>query len=205
MAEAFVNVTEGSGKKLHGWDRVIGANTVIDEFTQLGEYPLACYTVTADGISAATANDHVLQIMAGASLLLRIRLYWIEQANLGGAAATVGFDVVRLTSAGTGGTAITPAKIDSADGAAAFTAMTLPTVKGTESTRPGPRIRIPSVSAQPTNSAGPFVWPPIGNLRFKDIVVPAGTANGVALKATANIATATWDITAVVMESNVPT
>lgn len=205
MAEAFVNVTEGAGKKLHAWDRAVGANTVLDEFTLPGEYPLACYGVTADGISAATLNDHVLQIMAGASLPLRVRMLIIEEAAVGGAAGTVGFDIVRLTTAGTGGTALTPAKLDNADGAAAFTAMTLPTVKGTEGTRPGPRIRIPVVAAQPTNAAGMFTWPPQGYPpNYKSIVIPAGTANGIALKAIGNVATATWDVYALVMESTTP-
>ena len=67
MAEAFVNVTEGSGKKLHANDRSIGANTVLDEVMLLGENYLPSYlgVTSAASVSTATANSHLLQIMAG--------------------------------------------------------------------------------------------------------------------------------------------
>ena len=73
MAESFINQTEGSGKKSHTWDRTIGANTIQDEFVLPGEFPYTSYTIFANGVSIATANDHCLQIMAGASLPVRVR------------------------------------------------------------------------------------------------------------------------------------
>lgn len=204
MAEAFVNVTEGSGKKLHAWDRVIGANTVLDEFTLPGEYPLATYLISASGISAATLNDHVLQIMAGASLNVRIRRIWAWQAALAGAAGTVALQVLRLTTAGTGGTAITPARADNGDAAAGANAMTLPTAKGTESTVLVPNRRAGVVAAQPTNpNAVPMVVYEENPLqRAKPIVIPAGTANGIAVKATGNVAGLTLDLWAEIVETS---
>lgn len=201
MAEAFVNVTEGSGKKLHGWDRVIGANTVIDEFMLPGEYPVASYTFAATGVSIATVNDHLLQIMAGASLNVRIRRIDAWQAGLAGAVSTVALQLLRLTTAGTGGTALTAAKLDTADAAAGATGMTIPTVKGTESTILR-TVRMGIVAAQPTNPNGlPLeVWDQIPN--SKPVVIPAGAANGIAVKVVGNVAGATMDIYAEIVETS---
>ena len=80
MAESIVQVTEGSGKKLHTFNRTIGANSVEDEVVLLGENYLASYMIVA-AASAATANSHVLQIMAGASLKVRVRRIEVQQAS----------------------------------------------------------------------------------------------------------------------------
>jgi hypothetical protein len=65
MSESIVQVTEGTGKKLHTNQRTIGANNVEDEYVIPGEYPLATYFVQANAVSIATAAAHVIQIMAG--------------------------------------------------------------------------------------------------------------------------------------------
>src|SRR5690348_13016293 len=134
MAETFVNVTEGSGKKLHAWDRTVGANTVLDEFMLSGEYPLASYFVYADAVSIAAANDHLLCINAGASLNVRVRRLYIEQAANATAAGFFNAKLLRTTTAApTGGTAVTPAPFYTGDAAAGAAGRTLPTAKGTES------------------------------------------------------------------------
>ena len=203
MAEAFYNATEGSGKKFHAWDRVIGANTVLAEFVLMGEYPLPTYTVHAAGVSCATVNDHILQIMAGASLVVRLRRVLIFQAGLAGAVNTGAFQLVRLTTAGTGGTAVTPGRVDNSDAAAGCTAMTLPTVKGTESTiiRQG---RIGVYAAQPSNpNAKPLeMWQENLSGRAKPFLIAAGTANGVAVKSMAAVAGLTVDVFAEVVETS---
>lgn len=183
MAETFVNVTEGSGKKLHAWDRIIGANTVLDEFMIPGEYPLATYTVYASNVSTATAASHTLQVMAGASLNLRIRR--IRAVEITATAGTVRLEIVRLTTAGTGGTAVTARPFDTADAAAGAAGMTLPTVKGTEG------VFLGSLVVGTYTAVGAAYWQewrqsPNG----KPIVIPAGTANGIALKASGLAATA---------------
>lgn len=183
MAETFVNVTEGSGKKLHANDRTIGANTVLDEYMLPGEYPLATYTVYAAGVSSATAAAHVLQVMAGASLNLRIRR--IRAVELTATAGTVRLEIVRLTTAGTGGTAVTARPLDTADAAAGAAGMTLPTVKGTEGSFIGSLV-VGTYTA--VGAAFWQEWRPA--LNSKSLVVPAGTANGIALKTSGLAATA---------------
>ena len=80
--ESFVNVTEGSGKKLHTNQRTIGANAVEDEYVLPGEFPLPGYFAVANAVAATTANDHLLQVMAGASLKVRIRRISVSQNQL---------------------------------------------------------------------------------------------------------------------------
>lgn len=182
MAEAFINLTEGSGKKAHAWDRTIGANTVLDEFTLPGEYPLASYTVYFSNISIATANDHVLQIMAGSSLNVRIRRIWYEQNGNATTAARDEITLLRLTTAGTGGTTVTPAKLDNGDSAAGATAMTLPTAKGTEGTilRGSVLIMRQAIATTGTQPEEGILWEQHPGM--KPWIIPAGTSNGIAIK-----------------------
>ncbi len=196
MAEAFVNMTEGAGKKAHAWDRVIGANTVLDEFVLPGEFPYPSYIAAPlSSTSVATANDHLLQLMAGSSLNVRIRRIHIEQANNATAAGSSVLEIWRLSSAGSGGTAITPAKLNLADSAAGATAMTQPSAKGTESVmlmRPNLTYR----QALPASGTVPddiFEWVALPNQ--EPLIIPAGAANGIALKnltATAGATVAIW-------------
>lgn len=201
MAESLVQVTEGVGKKLHTWSRTVGANTVEDEFMLPGEYPLATYTIVADAVSLATAASHTLQIMAGAALNVRIRRIRFRQVANATAAVVGLIDLVRLTTAGTGGTAITPRPPDSADAAAGATAMTLPTVKGTEGVQLwGWRVMLRqaflATAAQADEQPD---WVPAPSA--KGFLIPAGAANGVAIKSTGGVAGATVSIYVDIVET----
>jgi len=178
MAESFVEVSEGTGTKLHSHQRVIGANTVEDEVVILGEPYLASYIARTDSISTTTADSHVLQVMAGASLKLRIRRIFIGQSGSTTADTNTRIAVVRLTTAGTGGTAITPGPVDTADAASGATAMTLPTSKGTEGTI---LAYLPiGMTAGMISVDNQIEWSQLP--QHKPIIVPAGTSNGIALK-----------------------
>lgn len=186
MAESFINVTEGSGKKLHTWNRTIGANDVHDEAVYLGEQPLAEYRVSTAGTSLATAASHNLQIMAGASLNVYIRRIRVFQTVVATTAALAPFTLFRLTTAGTGGTVVTPRPLDTTDAASGATAMTLPTVKGTEG------VEIESLVGYLLQTLGASLgvpqmallaeWDFRSGPRQKSLRIPAGTANGIAVK-----------------------
>jgi hypothetical protein len=197
MAEAFVNVTEGSGKKLHGWDRTIGANTVVDEFTLPGEYPMGTYTISAAAIATTTAASHLLQIMAGASLNVRVRRIFLSQNAAPGSVSICPLQIVRVTTAGTGGGAITARPFDNADAAAGAGGLTLNTVKGTEGNILWDQTIWLGTGAIPIVS--PFVWTQMPN--SKPIIIPAGVANGIVIKNTLGIATSTVDITVELVET----
>ena len=182
MAEGIVEVTAGSGTKLHSWSKTVGANTVHDEFTLPGEYPLATYSILASSISVATVDDHLLAIQAGSSLNVRIRRIRVEQDASATAAATLALTVLRLTTAGSGGTSVTPRPYDTTDSAAGCTARTLNSSKGTE----GVELLHPlMVLRQTVATAGAqfddfWEWSQMPNQ--KPIIIPAGTANGIAIK-----------------------
>jgi hypothetical protein len=182
VAEAYINLTEGSGKKAHAWDRTIGANTVLDEFTLPGEYPLASYRVVAESISIATANDHIAQLMAGSSLNVRVRRIRIEQGANAATAGVKSFQVLRLTSAGTGGTSITPAKLDTADAASGASAMSLPSAKGTESTLVDSMFLAVRQAVGTTTAQVDDYWEWSQHPGQKPLIIAAGTSNGICVK-----------------------
>lgn len=186
MPESLVQVTSGAGPKLHTFQRTIGANNVEDEFVIPGEYPLASYSVAVNAnVAIATANSHLLQIMAGASNYVRIRRIRLYQTQLATALAFHTFDLVRLTTAGTGGTAYTPRPFDTSDAAAGATAMTLPTVKGTE----GVVLDSISITLVAAATAGVnLIWEWTQLPGTKPIIIPAGATNGIAFKNTTSAA-----------------
>lgn len=185
MAESIVQVTEGSGKKLHTFNRTIGANSVEDEVVLQGEPYLASYIVTTgtNAASLATAATHLLQLMAGASLKVRVRRIEVWQAVLATTAAIDDFTIVRLTTAGTGGTVTTPAPLEIADGASSAVGMRVPTAKGTEAAS----IALASAYIMQTAGAStPQVEPIIvwdfDKPRTKPLIIAAGATNGIAVK-----------------------
>jgi len=192
MAEAFINLTEGSGKKAHGYDRSIGGNTVIDEFTLPGEFPYPSFeAVPLTSTSIATANDHVLQLMAGSSNNVRIRYMRFEQSTNATTAAVGIVEIWRLSSAGTGGTSVTPAKYDTADGAAGATAMTLPSAKGTESVLLKRFAMVYRQAVAVAQAQVDDAWERYQKPGQKPIIIPAGTSNGIAIKGVTAVAAAT--------------
>ena len=204
MAESSINVTEGSGKRLHTFDRSVGGNTVHDEVVVLGEPYLATYTVpTSAAVSIATVDSHLLQIMAGASkpvYLRRIRVYIAS-----GADSLINLQLRRLSTAGTGGTAITPAPLDTGDSAAGATAQTLPTAKGTESTTlwAGSSFEPGATAANLGGQSSLMLDLDFRSEFGKLVKIPAGAANGLALKNTSAAASGQVWITAEIIEINV--
>jgi hypothetical protein len=199
MGENSIATTPGAGKNVHTNDRTISAVLIQDQFMLPGEFPYGSYTVTAPAISAATLNDHMLEIMAGASLNVRIRRIIITQNAAAAAVGGLALRLFRLTTAGTGGGAVTPSKLDNADGAAGATAMTLPTAKGTEAVQVWGESLYAATGAIPM-TRNRFEWLQVPN--SKPIIIPAGTANGLAIKNATAVATATWDITVEFVETN---
>lgn len=181
MAETSTNVSEGSGKRIHGWDRTISSVLVQDQFTIPSEYPYASYVAHASNVSAATAADHLMQVMAGSTNYVRIRRIRVEQYGLITSAASQQIQLLRLTTAGTGGTSVTPAKFDTGDAASGATAMTLPSAKGTESTILDLKV-IFAMQTAPTSGLETPACEWIFLPNEKPLIIPAGTSNGLAVK-----------------------
>ena len=193
MAESIVQVTEGVGKKLHTNSYTVGANTVEDEFMVPGPFPYATYTVYATAVSGATGASHVMQLMAGASLKVRIARITVQMIAVPVNANRL--EIVRLTTAGTGGTAVTARPFETSDAAAGAAGMTLPTVKGTEGVFLG---SLAPTLATAVGSTTKWEW--VQHPNSKPIIIPTGTANGIALKA-AGLAASTYDIEILFVET----
>ena len=206
MPESIVAVTEGAGKKLHTFSRTIGANTVEDEVVIVGEQYLASYAIaTGSGIVTATAASHIFQLMAGGSLRVHLRRLLVYQVAAATAAGFYDFLILRLTTAGTGGTALTVNPMDPADAAAGCTAMTLPTAKGTEAAGVwrGSIYLTQTIGASLAGSVPALVADiNFDQLRIKPPIIAAGAANGFCFKNTAAIAGASLVATAYVTEAN---
>jgi hypothetical protein len=194
MPEGIVNVTEGSGKKLHTWQRIVGVNTVEDEVIIPGEYPYPSYVMQYTGLSIATANDHNAQLMAGATNVVRVRKIRVEQAVAATAAAIAVFAVLRLTTAGTGGTAVTARPLDSADAAAGATGIATPGVKGTEGVELFRRriLLLQAVAASGGNPLPAWEWTQAPNQ--KPLLIPSGATNGIVIKNLAAYAAGQVDV-----------
>src|SRR6266487_339299 len=107
---AYIQVNSGGGPKVAtGATYTEAANTVQDWKRMVGEtYPLS-YTLWADPVSTATSLGHLLEIMAGPSLKLRLRRIEVWTDTAATAAALMSAAPYRIITAGTGGTNINPA------------------------------------------------------------------------------------------------
>lgn len=171
-----MQITEGSGKKLHTFDRVVGANTVHDEIVVVGAPYLAAYSVVANALTIA-GNDKLLVLFAGASEKLRVYRIRVQQAAIASAGDLLVFGISRTTSAGTGGTVLTPHPHETTDAASA-SAISKPTGGAALGVEIGRRFA-PLLSTYPM---GTFTeWVAVDGV--KPIVIPAGTANGLAVVA----------------------
>lgn len=206
MAESFIPLTGGSGYKAHTFNRTIGANSVEDDVIINGEHYLASYHGgNTAAISFATAASHLFQIMAGASLKVYVRRIRVYQMVGATAAAFAQVQVLRLTTAGTGGTALTPNPRETTDSASGHTFMTLPTAKGTEGVEvdSGTFEAIQTVPVAGGGYRGTLIFEGIyDDLRSKSLVIPAGTTNGIALKLVTALAAATGFVVADTVEAN---
>lgn len=195
MGESYINLTEGSGKKSHTWQRTVGANNVEDSLMIQGEYPYATYSALVSSITTANANQHLVQIMAGASTYTRIRRIEISQVTNAGVANVFLPSIIRLSSAGTGGTAVTAFKFDASNADPGTTVTYTTTSAGTETGATMRRLPMQLRSAVPTdgNRNPGYVWEARDD--EQPIVIAPGTANGIAIKNyTSGVGTATIDI-----------
>lgn len=203
MADTSFGITAGSGTLLHTATTSIGGSTVHDQVVKLGDQYLATYAFSPGGTSTATAASHLLQIMAGSTLRVQLRRLIVYQSVAVTTAALIPFAVVRLTTAGTGGTTATARPYDPADAAAGATAMTLPTAKGTE----GSSLWFGHAYMMQTISASAPGITPLLDLDFdrlgtKPIIIAAGTANGIAFTNISAAAGGSVNVWALLTEAN---
>jgi hypothetical protein len=202
VPDSYVTVLDAeSGKNLATFERTVGGQTVQDQRVVLAEAFLPTYSVSVTtAVSTATANSHLLQIMAGANKRVLLRRIYVTQLANAGANTSAVFQLLRLTTAGTGGTAFTPRQLDPADGNAEATAMTLPSSKGTEGNVLWTGTGILLATAATAGSDMIIDLDYRAGLRTKPPTIAAGTSNGLALKLITAVASATVHIYAEFVE-----
>lgn len=204
MTASSIQITQGSGTRLATNSYTEGGNTVHDEKMISGMPYWASYSVSAAFVSTATLNDHILQIMAGSSLNVYIHEIVITQDQVATTAAFEPFRVLRLTTAGTGGTSQTLSPHDLGDSAAGATAMTLPTAKGTEAglidTQSAYMTQTPGAGGTAFGSL--YEWRVGASGLFKPIRISSGTTNGLAIKLLRAVAGATVNVRVTLTEAS---
>lgn len=191
MTVSSLEITAGSGTHIHTNSRSISSVTRHDQYIQQGEGAYPTYRATAAGISIATSADHIMQIMADGTNYTRLKWFEIMPTDDVPASATVAFiTVLRLTTAGTGGTNLGSSGHDSADTYAGGV-MSLPTAKGTEGSTLW-HFRLPLQSAHPFQSL--YRWE--ARYDTKPVIFGTGTAAGIAWKIQTGIASCTVQLNA---------
>lgn len=195
MADTHFQVSAGTGTYVHTITRTVAAQTAHDEVMAIGLPFLPTYS-TEDGgsMNTTTISKHLWQLMAGASLNIYVHRITLWAITLAGAATIVPFTLHRLTTAGSGGTAGTPGTpYDTSDGAVGATYMTMPSSLGAEGASLWQdRVVVPTAAPTFPGSVAVIDWKFDEMPHVKVPRIPAGTANGLALKNNAALATATY-------------
>lgn len=179
MAVSTIAVADSdvADKYLHTWQRTISGTAREDQFIQHGQAVYPTYTVVVQASTAGTAAaSHILQVMGDGtnySRLTRLRV-WACAAS---SATQERFTLLRLSSAGTGGTAATVSAYDSADTYAGEAKHSLIASKGTEGA-----VLLDWVTLYPTSTAEPSYYEWKAEPGVKPIVFGSATSDGIALK-----------------------
>lgn len=191
MGESQYGFAEGTGRAQHTWQRNVGGTAVEDMFVVQGIPVWPTYAYASPNVITSVANSHLLQVMAGASNRVGIRRIVVSQTTLAGAVSPAVLELRRLTTAGTGGTAGTAVPYDPADAAAGATIRYGGTSsKGTEGSllwREGVNLLAAATGVTNLLVAQWDFGSDISKLPW----IAAGTANGMALKCTTAVGTAT--------------
>ena len=165
------------------------------------------YTIGIENITVQTnsSTPYDLLMIAPASNVPVYLEHLIATASVT-AASIQRLQLVFRSSASTGGTAVTPAKLDTADAASGATAMTLPTGKGTEAANPistQTAVATQAVTATYPGTPGLLLarWD-FDRLRSKPLIIDVGTTKGICVKNITAIAGGTVYVNALIDETS---
>jgi hypothetical protein len=192
VAISTIAFTDGSGKNWESFERTRDSTDYQNMVVLIGEPHQPTLTALATGISAATSASHLIFIQADGTLITRIKRIFVEQVAAAGSATLAQLQVIRTSTAGSGGGAITARGLDAADSYSG-TIQTLPSSKGTEGvTLIQKRLWLTnSIAAQPNS----WEWLARGHHGQKALTIGPTATDGICLKIVTGIASATVDIT----------
>ena len=156
MTESYIQLpADSTGKKLRTRQRVVGADTVEEQYSVAASLPTYYFW---SGYSAGAANKIYLDVFnaSGSGKVLRLRKLFVQSTVAAVTGVGFQFDLDRTTAAGTGGTVLTGNPADTADGAlpAQVTARTVPTGGATKQLTLFPV----TLSSEETQAGAHFNW-----------------------------------------------
>ncbi len=181
MTQSQIGVSTGTDKFLHSNTRTIGGTALEEQLVIPGQAIDPTYNILVDDVAVSAANEHLIQIMAdgtGYTRLLKLTAQPTE--NLPASIGHIKLALYRLSSAGTGGAALSDAPYESTDSYGGDM-RSLPTSKGTEGQLLTTFYRGVDTGAQrghaePSNVV--YEWLP----GTKPIIFGTGATDGIALK-----------------------
>lgn len=193
-ADSQIQITDAAAatKYQHTWARSYGGTTKEDAYMLRAYATRATYRAYASAVSTATSASHLLFIQADGTNYSFINGIWISQTTLAGGAATANIQVIRTSTAGSGGGAISAYPADAGDTSPyAGTIQTLPSSKGTEGvTLFGGPLGI--VAAQPMNVQNQLFYRMDAD--EKEIIIGTANTDGICIKIVTAIATSKVDL-----------
>jgi hypothetical protein len=197
VATSLIAFTDGSGKNWESFQRTRNSTAYENMVVIPGEPAQPTFTALASSIVTTTGASHLIMLQADGTLYTRIKRIMVEQV-VGATTATLAqLQIVRVSTAGTGGSAITARGLDAADSYGG-TIATLPTVKGTEGNiLLQKRLQLLTTAQVAATTVNPnsWEWQAMPNHGKKAITIGPTSTDGIVLKIVTGIATSTVDIT----------
>lgn len=193
MSDASIKILDGDGatEYLHTDEKSYGGTNKNDQYTLLADSRRVTYTAVMEAVSCATSAAHVAILQADGTNYTKLWGIDIQQVGLP-TAALANFQILRTTTAGSGGTSISAYPMDGADTSPyGGVIQTLPSSKGTEGVMLLKR-RISMVAALPVSSDQSWSWR--ADTNQKPITVGTANTGGVCLKIVTGIASLTVDV-----------
>lgn len=191
--ESSLAVTPGAGQNLRTVSRIIDGTTVHEQGVIAAEGTLATYTAIGIDVAVTTSADHILFVQGDGTNYCRLRWVRIAQSTLAGAVGTLDLRLLRTSTAGSGGTTVSPRPFDAADtDPFGGTAQTRPSSKGTEGNQLL-QCRLGIVAANPMDSRNQWEWR-ADRSNMKPIIFGNATTSGIVLKVQTGVATVKIDV-----------
>ncbi len=180
MSESSLPLTDGDGSGgLRVNTQTIGGTAVDTQAVFVGQTPNKTYTMRFQDTSMATANAHLAVIMGNGTAYPKIHEIHIAQGGTATGTAVAEIQVLRVTTAGTGGTAVSarpfhPSNTSPYSGSC----FVLPSAAGSE----GDILLNDSMNLRTANTGQvvPMHWT---QTNFAEPIISGnGTASGIAIK-----------------------
>lgn len=180
MSESSLPLTDGDGSAgLRVNNQTIGGTAVDTQYVAVGQTGNPTYTMRFQDVSMATANAHLAVIMGNGTAYPKIHEIYITQGGTATGTAVPEFAVLRVSTVGTGGTAVSARPFNPSNTSPySGSCFVLPSSAGSE----GDILLNGGMNVRTVNTGvvQPFKWEQ--GLATEPIISGNGTASGIAIK-----------------------